>query len=136
MQIVHRPEDPEFKFHIMLLDRNNGSLRALHQIDSNMNQRYSQRMNSFTWNYSNDAGGISSYCVRFEGEEPLSLFVQEFMRVGWETLHQASFKKAKEEEQAYVMSSTTEDVEMADPEDDDDEDEADVAHELDPENGK
>jgi hypothetical protein len=134
-QIVHRPEDPEFTFHIALINVSDGSLRLLNTISSDMNQRFSQKMNSFTWNYPDGQGGISSFCIRFEDDEALMRFVNAFAQAGWETLHQASFAKVKEDEQAYVMSSATEDVEMADPEDDD-EDEADVLHELDPENGQ
>jgi hypothetical protein len=133
-QIVHRDDDPPFTFHIAIINAD-GSLRLLHLVSSNMNQRYSQKMLGFTWNYSDGVGGINSFCISFSDEASLSRFVHAFAQAGWETLHQSSFKKVKEEEQAYVMSATTEDVEMADPEDDDEDDEADVLHELDPENG-
>jgi hypothetical protein len=133
-QVVHRPEDPEFLFCIALINSSDGSLRLLNAISSDMNQRFSQKMNSFTWNYPDEQGGINSFCIRFEDDQALMRFVNAFARAGWETLHQSSFGKVKEDEAAYVMSSNTEDVEMADPEDDED-DEADVLHELDPENG-
>jgi hypothetical protein len=134
-QIVRRPEDSEFKTHIALLTPDGKSLRILHVVSSDMNQRFSQKMCSFTWNYRDEQGGINSFCIRFHDEESLGRFLAAYMRAGWEALHQMSFDKAKAQEQSYVMSSNTEDVEMADVQDDDDDDEDDVLQELDPDNG-
>jgi hypothetical protein len=133
-QVVHRPEDPPFCFHIALIGGDQ-TLRALHVVSSDMNQRFSHNMLSFTWNHAEPGGDVQAYCVRFRDEEALERFLNAYMRAGWEALNQMPFEKAKSDEQAYVMSSNTEDVDMAAPEDDDEE-ELSVAEDLDPENGR
>ncbi|KAL6309693.1 VID27 cytoplasmic protein [Sparassis latifolia] len=106
-----------------------GQLLA-HKITSDMNQRWSSKVLSLTWNHTSDTGLQSSWCLRFETQKAFSNFQRIFTQALWEGLNQYSWEKAKLDEQAYVMSSNTEDVEMRDVEDEEDEEDA-VEDELD-----
>ncbi|KAI0796688.1 VID27 cytoplasmic protein [Abortiporus biennis] len=117
-----------FEYWLMALGES-GHLLS-HKITQDMNQRWSSRVCSLTWNHESEGGAQSSWCFRFPNLEDMSKFQEGFTIALWETLNQYSWAKAKAEEQAYVMSSNVEDVEMQDVEDDSDE-EADVASELD-----
>ncbi|KAF8655245.1 hypothetical protein AX16_003149 [Volvariella volvacea WC 439] len=101
-----------------------------HKISSEMNQRWSHKMFSLTWNYFDEIGRPQSALFRFTSQESFSAFLQAFTQALWETLNEVSWSKAKPDEQNYVMSST-EDVEMQDIEDEEEDEE--VFSELDPE---
>ncbi|KAI0723285.1 VID27 cytoplasmic protein [Earliella scabrosa] len=101
-----------------------------HKISSDMNQRLAPRVLSFTWNNISDSGEANSWCLRFEEEEVFEDFQRAFSRALWEGLNHIPWEKAKYEDQAYVISSNVEDVEMRDAEDDEDDEDA-VAEELD-----
>ncbi|KAI0774253.1 VID27 cytoplasmic protein [Fomes fomentarius] len=101
-----------------------------HRISSEMNQRMAPSVFSFTWNNVSDSGQANSWCLRFESEEAFEEFRRAFTRALWEGLNHLPWEKAKYEDQAYVISSNVEDVEMKDVEDDEDDEEA-VADELD-----
>jgi hypothetical protein len=135
IEIAHRPTDPDYVSHIAVLSSDGQNLRMLHRISGELNPRASGKMCSFTWNYSDGHGGIDSYCVRFENHEVYRRWIDLFGAAGWQDTNQMSIDKAKADEKANAMSSVTEDVEMADADEDDSDDEADVAQELDPENG-
>ncbi|THG99304.1 hypothetical protein EW026_g3013 [Hermanssonia centrifuga] len=100
-----------------------------HRIDSQLNQRWSSKVLSFTWNHIGETGRQSSWCFRFEEQSDYEAFLLAFTKTLWESLNQYSWDKAKSDEQAYVISSNTEDVEMRDVEDDSDEEDA-VLEEL------
>ncbi|RPD67184.1 VID27 cytoplasmic protein [Lentinus tigrinus ALCF2SS1-7] len=104
-----------------------------HKITSDMNQRLASRVLSFTWNNISESGQGNSWCLRFETEEAFEAFQKAFSRALWEGLNSSPWEKAKYEDQAYVMSSNVEDVEMKDveEEDEEEEDEDAVAEELD-----
>ncbi|KAH7914180.1 VID27 cytoplasmic protein-domain-containing protein [Hygrophoropsis aurantiaca] len=106
-----------------------GDLLA-HKITSDMNQRWAQKTLSLTWNY-NNGGQQESWACSFQTNDGFLASKDVFMRCVWETLHRTPFNKVKPDEQAYVMSSSMEDVEMRDVEDEDD-DEEEVESELDP----
>ncbi|KAH9938170.1 VID27 cytoplasmic protein [Fomitopsis serialis] len=113
----------------LLVTTDEGPLLA-HRVTSDMNQRWALKMLAFTWNYVSDTGSQSSWCLRFETSEAYEQFQMLFSRALWESLNNYSWEKAKAEEQAYVLSSQVQDVEMQDVEDEE-EDEEDVAKELD-----
>ncbi|KAK7060585.1 Vacuolar import and degradation protein 27 [Paramarasmius palmivorus] len=104
---------------------------SLHLLKSTMNPLWSNRMNSFTWNFVKDDDTAESYLFKFPDEEAYVNYMHMFTRCAWESLHQSPWEKLKEEDKNYVMSSNTEDVEMKDVEDE--EDEEAVMEELDPE---
>ncbi|KAG1752734.1 VID27 cytoplasmic protein-domain-containing protein [Suillus paluster] len=101
-----------------------------HKISSDMNPRWAPKTSSLTWNYSNH-GRYDSWALQLTSPEAYNAFKTAFAQCLWETLHGIAFRKAKPDEQAYVISSTTEDVEMRDVEDEVD-DEEEVESELDP----
>ncbi|PPQ94030.1 hypothetical protein CVT25_009878 [Psilocybe cyanescens] len=112
---------------------NETGLVLAHRITSDMNQRFSPKMHSLTWNYLGDDGSQSSWLLRFENEEDYTNSVQIYTQCLWQTLHQVSWNKVKPDEQSYVRSAyEQEDVEMKDVEDEE-EDEEEVALDLDPE---
>ncbi|KAI0938089.1 hypothetical protein AcV7_003377 [Taiwanofungus camphoratus] len=113
----------------MIASSEEGQMLA-HKITSDMNQRWSTKMLSLTWNYVSDTGLQSSWCLRFVTPEAFESFQHVFTRTLWEGLNQYSWEKAKADEKAYVMSSNVEDVEMQDVEDESDEEDA-VEDELD-----
>ncbi|KZT74368.1 VID27 cytoplasmic protein [Daedalea quercina L-15889] len=113
----------------LLVTKDESALLA-HKITSDMNQRWAPKLMAFTWNHISEEGAQSSWCLRFETTEAYEGFQALFSRALWESLNNYSWDKAKAEEQAYVLRSQVEDVEMQDVEDDEDEEE-DVANELD-----
>ncbi|RDB22472.1 Vacuolar import and degradation protein 27 [Hypsizygus marmoreus] len=112
--------------------RDSGPLLA-HRISPNMNQRFSHKMFSLTWNHQGDDGFQSSWLFRFPDEAGFAAVIEKFTECLWETLNHTSWSKAKIDEQNYVLSAN-EDVEMLDVEsDEDEEDEVESALDLDEE---
>ena len=66
-----------------------------HQVSSDMNQRWSQKMSSLTWNHIEQSGTGYSWLFRFQSEEAYSAFLQAFTQCLWESLHQTTWGKAK-----------------------------------------
>ncbi|EIN10470.1 VID27 cytoplasmic protein [Punctularia strigosozonata HHB-11173 SS5] len=130
VRIVSKPEAP-FAYYLVATSADGDVL--MHAITTDMSERYSAKMLSFTWCHLSERGGASSsWCLRFEGEGSFENFMDAFTKAKWETLNQVPWGKIKEDEQQYVKrANLDEDVIMADPEDDEDEEE-DVANELDP----
>jgi hypothetical protein len=125
-----------------------------HRIAPELNQRWSNKVHSLTWNYENEDGVQQSCLFRFPTPGDYDAFLLGFSRATWEGKHQLSWEKAKvrrtpihfcprfifvlqNDEQDYVLlSNTAEDVEMADIEEEEEEEEEEaVASELDPEEG-
>jgi VID27 PH-like domain len=71
-----------------------GQLLA-HKVTSDMNQRWSTKMSSLTWNHLGERGSQSSWCFRFLSENAFANFQHAFTRALWETLHQMSWDKSK-----------------------------------------
>ncbi|KAH9853492.1 VID27 cytoplasmic protein [Lenzites betulinus] len=126
-RVAHNPAGGKYDYWL-LASTDEGQLLA-HRISSDMNQRWSARVLSFTWNNISDSGVGNSWCLRFDAQEAFDEFQKAFTRALWETMNQWPWEKAKFEEQSYIMSAN-EDVEMKDAEDDSDEEDA-VAEELD-----
>ncbi|KAG5732367.1 Vacuolar import and degradation protein 27 [Termitomyces sp. T112] len=124
---IMRPKNTSFQS--WLTAENDSGLLLAHQITQDMNQRFSYKMLSLTWNHQGDDGSQSSWLFRFS-EEHLAVFLQKFTECLWETLHHSSWAKLKADEQIYAVSAN-EDVEMRDVENDED-DEEEVLSELDP----
>ncbi|OJA19004.1 hypothetical protein AZE42_00344 [Rhizopogon vesiculosus] len=101
-----------------------------HKISSDMNPRWAPKTSSLTWNYLNN-GRYDSWALQFTSSEAYDAFKRAFAQCQWETSHGVAFQKAKPDEQAYIISSSTEDVEMRDVEDEADDEEV-VESELDP----
>ncbi|KAK7695867.1 hypothetical protein QCA50_000505 [Cerrena zonata] len=128
-QIVQMPNAGPFDY--WLLATAEDARRVLsHKISSDMNERWATKLSSMTWNHLSDSGFQSSWCLMFSGADEFEQFKYAFTRALWETANEYSWEKAKADEQAYIMSSATEDIEMADVENDSDEEDA-VAEELD-----
>lgn len=105
-----------------------GQLLA-HKISTNMNQRWTSKMRSLTWNHFGDDQVMTSWVLRFTGElEDYESFLQTFTQALWETLYQTAWGKIKTDEQKYIMSAS-DDVEMQDVSDEE-EDEDEIQSEL------
>ncbi|KAM6495830.1 VID27 cytoplasmic domain containing protein [Amanita muscaria] len=102
-----------------------------HRITSEMNQKWSHKMLSLTWNFYADDGSPRSCLLHFPDQGDFQKMVEIVTQCQWESLHQEEWRKAKVEDQRYVLSAN-EDVEMKDV-DEDEEDEEEVLSELDPE---
>ncbi len=66
-----------------------------HRIDSQLNQRWSSKVLSFTWNHIGETGRQSSWCFRFEEQSDYEAFLLAFTKTLWESLNQYSWDKAK-----------------------------------------
>lgn len=121
-----------------------------HKIGNDMNQRWTTKMLTLTWNHLGENNSQHSWLLRFPDAESYNSMLQAFTPALWETLHQTPWSKMKvtfafifvvshssfpvqADEQRYVVSAN-DDIEMLDAEDDE-EDEDEVQSELDPEEG-
>ncbi|KAI0335447.1 VID27 cytoplasmic protein [Cubamyces sp. BRFM 1775] len=127
-RVAHNPAGGQYDYWLVA-STDEGQVLA-HRLSSDMNQRWSSRVVSFTWNNVDDSGVGNSWCLRFLSEESFDRFREVCTRAMWEASNQWPWNKAKPDEQNYVLSSVTEDVEMKDVEDEEDEEDA-VAEELD-----
>ena len=66
-----------------------------HKIDTDMNQRWSTKVWSLTWNHMNERGVQTSWCFRFFNQESYATFQEQFTRALWETLHQVPWSTSK-----------------------------------------
>lgn len=66
-----------------------------HKITSEMNQRWSTKMLSITWNHFDGANFASSWLFRFKTPDGYLLFKNTFTQAQWEGLHQMSWTKMK-----------------------------------------
>lgn len=82
------------RFQYWLTASNGPDILLAHKIAHHMNQRFSHKMHSMTWNYQADDGSQHSWLFRFT-EEGLSKFQGKFSECLWETLHQDSWSKLK-----------------------------------------
>lgn len=65
-----------------------------HKIEPEMNQRFSHKMNTLTWNHQADDGSQNSWLFRFN-DGGFAEFLNKFTECLWETLHQTAWSKAK-----------------------------------------
>lgn len=94
-RFVQQNANSEFTY--WLTASNDQGIILAHRIKSDMNQRFSGRMFSLTWNHMGEEGGVqqSSWLLRFSGVEEYKKVVEVFTRCLWETLHQVSWGKIK-----------------------------------------
>ncbi|TFL00478.1 VID27 cytoplasmic protein [Pterulicium gracile] len=116
-------------FDYYLTARNDKDQLFAHKVSGEMNQRFSRRMQSLTWNTLEDRQQ-KSWLLRFNEEPAYDSILHAFSQAVWETLHQVSYEKTKPEERSYY-NSAHEDVEMRDVQGEED-DEDEVNSELDP----
>ena len=84
------------EFTYWLTASNDQGIILAHRIKTDMNQRFSGKMLSLTWNYMGDEGeGGSSWLLRFSDVEEYKKVVEVFTKCLWETLHQVSWGKIK-----------------------------------------
>lgn len=72
-----------------------GHVLLWHQVESAMNQRWSTKVWSLTWNHMNDNGVQTSWCFRFLAQEAYAIFQEQFTRALWESLHQVPWSTSK-----------------------------------------
>ncbi|EMD40749.1 hypothetical protein CERSUDRAFT_111329 [Gelatoporia subvermispora B] len=125
--IGKNPAGGEYDYWLMAVA--DAGQQLAHRITSDMNERWAIKTQSMTWNYISDRGQQSSWCLRFTTEEGYQRFHNMFTQVLWESTNEYPWAKAKADEQAYILSSNVEDVEMRDVENEEDEEEA-VVDEL------
>jgi hypothetical protein len=65
-----------------------------HKISGDMNQRFSHKMCTLTWNNVGDDGSQTSWLFRFN-QDDFGVFLQKFTECMWESLHQTTWAKAK-----------------------------------------
>ncbi|KAF9268033.1 VID27 cytoplasmic protein [Marasmius fiardii PR-910] len=118
-------------YHFWITASTDAGPLLVHPIMPSMNPRWSEKMNSVTWNFVQSDNRVDGWLFRFPSEEVYARFLDVFTRCAWESLHQASWDKLKEDERNYIRSSNVGDVEMRDV-DQDEEDEEEVFSELDP----
>jgi len=85
--------------YVYWLTASNDGMILAHRITLAMNQRFSHKMRSLTWNHMGENNTQSSWVFRFAEEKDFASVVQIFTQCQWETLHQISWSKAKVEEQ-------------------------------------
>lgn len=72
-----------------------GQLLA-HKISANMNQRWTSKMRSLTWNHFGEDQVMTSWVLRFAGgPEDYEAFLKTFTQALWETLYQTAWGKIK-----------------------------------------
>ncbi|KAJ6485112.1 VID27 cytoplasmic protein-domain-containing protein [Mycena vitilis] len=109
-------------FESWLTASSDGEQLLAHKINPNMNQRWTSKMRSLTWNHLSDDQVMTSWVLRFDAAEDYEAFLQTFTQVLWETLYQTAWGKMKTEEQNYIMSAN-DDVEMHDVSEEEEEEE-------------
>ena len=72
-----------------------GHVILWHKIDADMNQRWSTKVSSLTWNHMGQNGIQTSWCFRFLSQESFANFQEQFTRALWETLHQVPWSTSK-----------------------------------------
>lgn len=66
-----------------------------HQISSEMNQRWSHKIFSLTWNHLEDDGTQRSWLFKLHNQEDFADILAMFTHCLWETLHQTPWGKIK-----------------------------------------
>jgi hypothetical protein len=74
---------------------NDKGILLTHRIHSSMNQRFSPKMLSLTWNHLGDDNSQSSWLFRFHSEENFQNALKTFTQCLWESLHQTPWGKIK-----------------------------------------
>lgn len=91
-KIVHRTS-AGFEYWVMA-STDKGELLA-HKITPDMNQKWSTKFLTLTWNHLVDNKSQSSWLFRFSDREAYDQFASTFTQSMWEGLHQVSWSKIK-----------------------------------------
>lgn len=78
-----------------LTGSNDTGVLLTHRVCSSMNQRFSPKMLSLTWNHLGDDNSQTSWLFRFASEEDFGNALQTFTQCLWESLHETSWGKIK-----------------------------------------
>ena len=93
-QIVQLPNAGPFDY--WLLATAEDARRVLvHKISTDMNERWSTKLNSMTWNHLSESGFQSSWCLVLASAEEYEDFKYNFTKALWETANGYSWEKAK-----------------------------------------
>lgn len=92
-RIVQPPDAAPFNYWLAAYAEE-GQVLA-HRVSSDMNQRWSGKTNSITWNNESSSGLQTSWCLRFKDEHDLESFQISFTKALWETLNRYPWEKAK-----------------------------------------
>jgi VID27 PH-like domain len=93
-KIVQRPDSYDYWLLAESCDEPGDQMFA-HKITSEMNQRWSNKMRSLTWNYVGSEGEHQSWLFRFAETKAYEEFLFAYTRATWEGLNQVSWAKAK-----------------------------------------
>lgn len=66
-----------------------------HRVASEMNSRFSTRVNSFTWNHESESGLQTSWCLRFGDLADMETFKLAYSKALYETLNRLPWEKIK-----------------------------------------
>lgn len=93
--IARISQDKDTQFGYWLTASNDNGILLAHPISSDMNQRFSHKMLSLTWNHLTEDNSQSSWLFRFQTQEDFGNLVTTFTKCLWETLHQIPWGKIK-----------------------------------------
>ena len=65
-----------------------------HKVSEDMNQRFSHKMSTLTWNHLGEDGSQNSWLFKFRPDD-YAIFLQKFVECSWESLHKTPWAKAK-----------------------------------------
>jgi hypothetical protein len=82
-------------FEYWLVASNSEGQELAHKITSEMNERWSTKTLSITWNNFSDHNIASSWLFRFKSADGYLLFKNTYVQAMWEGLHQTSWAKVK-----------------------------------------
>jgi hypothetical protein len=83
-----------FEYWLVADSEEHGHLFA-HRISSDMNQKWSNKMKSLTWNYMSEDGNQSSWLFKFFRQNDYEEFMYGFSKAIWERLNGLSWDRAK-----------------------------------------
>lgn len=78
-----------------LIASNERGILLAHRITSDMNHKFSQRVQSLTWNNLGDDGAQTSWLIRCPTAEDYDYFNEIFTKCLWESLYQSPWGKIK-----------------------------------------
>lgn len=93
--IARITEQKDANFTYWLTASNPHGLVLAHRITSDMNQKFSTKMRSITWNHLGDNGSQSSWLFRFDTELDYARLKDAYTQVMWQSLHRVAWGKIK-----------------------------------------
>lgn len=88
-------EQPNSNFVYWLTASNDDGFLLSHLIAPEMNQKWTHRLFTLTWNHIGDNGLPHSWLFKFNTEEAFANILEVFTQVMWQSLHQIPWSKAK-----------------------------------------